>query len=318
MKSVWGVSSILLIFLLWSIGAGECGFPEIFRLLSGREIPESARGILLEIRLPRLLAAFLTGGMLAASGAAAQNLFRNDLASPHVLGVIYSAALGAVIGMLFSVPSVIFSFLFAVAALLLIFLPGRRFSWDSAALLLAGIAVNAFASSLTSGVLYLADEKLSSIVFWMLGGLWRTGWNEVILLTVTFLIGIGVLRFYSREMDMLLLGDRSAALSGVSLEKIKPVLLLTISLMTASCVSCCGVIGFIGLAVPHIVRHFSGAKFSQVLFSGIFTGGILLLLADLFARTLNSPHEIPVGILTSAAGGPFFFILLLYRRRSHD
>lgn len=317
MKLLWFTGSLLLIFLLLGFGAGDCGFAELFRLFSGQEIPETARIVLLEIRLPRLLAGFLTGGMLAASGAAAQNLFRNDLASPHVLGVIYAAALGAVCGLLFSIPSVIFAFLFAVAALLLIFLPGKRFSWDSAALLLAGIAVNAFASSLTSGVLYLADEKLSSIVFWMLGGLWRAGWNEVLLLAVTFFIGIGILKYYSREMDMLLLGDRSAALSGVPMKKVKPMILLAISLMTASCVSCCGVIGFIGLAVPHIVRQFSGAKFSSVLSAGIFAGGIILLLADLLARTLYIPHEIPVGILTSAAGGPFFFILLLHRRKAY-
>ena len=318
MKIIWFISSVLLILLLWGIGAGECGFPELFRLLSGQEIPESAKIVLLEIRLPRLLAGFLSGGMLAASGAAAQNLFRNDLASPHVLGVIYAAALGAVCGLFFPVPSVIFAFLFAVAALLLIFLPGRCFSWNSAALLLAGIAVNAFASSLTSGVLYLADEKLSSVVFWMLGGLWRAGWSEVVLLAITFFIGIGILKYCSREMDMLLLGDRSAALSGVTLKKVKPLVLLAIALMTAGCVSCCGVIGFIGLAVPHIVRHFSGTRFAVVLPSAIFAGGIILVLADLLARTLYIPHEIPVGILTSAAGGPFFFILLLHRRNVHD
>ena len=318
MKIFWYIGTILLIFLLWGVGAGECGFPEIFRLLLGKELPETARAILLEIRLPRLLAAFLVGGMLASSGAAAQNLFRNDLASPHVLGVIYASALGAVCGMFLPVPGIVFAFAFAIVALLLIFLPGKRFSWDSAALLLAGIAINAFASSLTSGVLYLADEKLSSVVFWMLGGFWRTGWNEVILLGAVFFLGTGVLKYLAPEMDMLLLGDRSALLSGVPLKKVKPAVLIVIALMTAACVSCCGVIGFVGLAVPHIVRNFSGTKFSSVLPAAIFAGGWLLLIADFLSRMLYIPHEIPVGILTSAAGGPFFFILLLRRRKSHD
>lgn len=318
MKILWYIGTLLLIFLLLGIGAGECGFPELFRLISGKEISDSARTILLEVRLPRLCAAFLTGGMLAASGAAAQNLFRNDLASPHVLGVIYASALGAVFSLFLPVPAVVFSFLFALIALLLIFLPGQRFSWDSAVLLLAGIAVNAFASSMTSGVLFLADERLSSVVFWMLGGIWRAGWHEVFLLCGAFLIGIGILHHFSREMDMLLLGDRSAALSGVPLKKTKPFVLIAIALMTASCVSCCGVIGFIGLAVPHIVRRFSGAKFARVLYASVFTGGFLLLLADFLARTVYVPYEIPVGILTSAAGGPFFFMLLLRRRKNND
>ncbi|MBE6405151.1 MAG: iron ABC transporter permease [Lentisphaerae bacterium] len=318
MKYFWYIAIVPFFILLWGAGAGECGYSDLFRLLSGQDVPESARTILLEIRLPRLLAAFLTGGMLAASGAAAQNLFRNDLASPHVLGVIYAAALGAVFGMFLPIPSVIFSFLFAIFALLLIFLPGRRLAWDSAALLLAGVAVNAFAASLTSGVLYLADERLSSIVFWMLGGFWRAGWNDVILLSCSFAAGICLLSAFSTEMDMLLLGDRGAALSGVPLKKVKPIVLTAIALMTASCVSCCGVIGFIGLAVPHIVRSFSGSKFSSVLPASILVGGIFLLLADLLARMIYVPHEIPVGILTSAFGGPFFFILLLRRRKHHD
>ena len=119
-------------------------------------------------------------------------------------------------------------------------------------------------------------------------------------------------------MDMLLLGDRGAALSGVSLNKVKPCVLLAIALMTAACVSCCGVIGFVGLAVPHIVRRAVGGSFRALLPASILTGGGLLLLADFAARTLFIPHEIPVGILTSAAGGPFFFFLLLHRRKSHD
>ena len=318
MKNLWYIAVIPFFILLWGAGAGECGYSDLFRLLSGQSVPESVRTIFLEIRLPRLLAAFLAGGMLASSGAAAQNLFRNDLASPHVLGVIYAAALGAVFGLFFPIPAIVFSFVFALIALFLIFLPGRRFGWDSAALLLAGIAVNAFASSLTSGVLYLADEKLSSIVFWMLGGFWRAGWNEVIILASALAAGICLLWGFSAEMDMLLLGDRSAALSGVDLKKVKPLVLVAIALMTAACVSCCGVIGFVGLAVPHIVRSFSRAKFSSLLPACVFTGGCFLLLADLLARMLYVPYEIPVGILTSAAGGPFFFILLLRRRRSHD
>ena len=318
MKVFLWIAGVLLFFLSWGGGSGSCSYDELFLLLSGREIPETARTILLEIRLPRLLAAFLTGSMLASSGAAAQNIFRNDLASPHVLGIIHAAALGAVCSIVFPVPAVAGAFLLSAASLFLIFVPGTKSSWDGAVLLLAGIAVNAFASSLTSGVLYLADEKLSSVVFWLLGGFWRIGWNEVILLAAVFLCGSFVLWKYSPEMDVFLLGDRSAELGGVPLKKLKPYLLLVISVMTAACVSCCGVIGFVGLAVPHIVRFFSGAKFSSLLPGCIISGGGFLLLADLVSRTVFPPHEIPVGILTSALGGPFFFMLLLRRRKKYD
>ena len=305
-------------FLLWGTGAGECGFREIFTLLSGDGLSSADRTVLLELRLPRLITAFLAGGMLAASGAATQNLFRNELASPHVLGVIHASALGAVCGIFFPIPQVLFSFLFATAALLLIFLPGRIMQWNGSVLLLAGIAVNAFASALTSGVLYLANEKLAAVVFWMLGGFWRVGWNEVLFLGIVFGIGYIILSRLSLEMDMLLLGDRNARMAGVPLSRLKTVILIIVALMTAACVSCCGVIGFVGLAVPHIARYFSGAKFHALLPASVFTGGILLLLTDYLARTLAVPHEIPVGILTSAAGGPFFFLLLFRRRKSHD
>ncbi len=310
---------IVLFPVSWGIGAGSCSWREIALLLSGGELADSARAILLDIRLPRLFAALLTGGMLAAAGCAAQNLFRNDLASPHVLGVVNSAALGAVIGLFLggwlTVP---LSILFGILSLLLLFLPGGRRNWDGATLILAGIAVNAFASALTSGALYLADERLSSLVFWLLGGFWRITWGDVLLLVPVAAAGWGVLYYFAPEMDMLLLGDRAASLAGVPLGTVKPLVMLAIAGLTAVAVSCCGVIGFVGLAVPHIVRLFSGAGFRKLLPGCILSGGLLLLAADLAARTLAAPQEIPVGILTALGGGPFFFYLLLRRRTLHD
>ena len=305
-------ATLLLFLISWGIGAGNCGFSEIGLLFSGQEISPAARTILLELRLPRLLAAFLTGGMLAAAGCASQNLFRNDLASPHVLGVVNSAALGAVCGLLaggfLQTPM---SILAGILSLLLILLPGKRWGWDAPTLILAGIAINAFAAAMTSGALYLADERLASLVFWLLGGFWRISWTNTFLLATAALPGWAILYYLSPEMDLLLLGDRSAGLSGVQLKKVKPLALFCIALLTAVAVSCCGVIGFVGLAVPHIVRIFAGASFRKLLPAAIFSGGMLLLAADLLARTLAAPHEIPVGILTALSGGPFFFWLLL-------
>lgn len=310
---------IILFPVSWGIGAGSSGWREIVQLLSGGEIADSARTVLLNIRLPRLLAALLAGGMLAAAGCATQNLFRNDLASPHVLGVVNSAALGAVIGLFLGgwlmTP---LSIAFGILSLLLLFVPGGRRGWDGATLILAGIAVNAFTAALTSGALYLADERLSSLVFWLLGGFWRITWRDVLLLAPVAVLGWGILFRFAPEMDLLLLGDRTAGLAGVPLKIVKPLVMLTIAGLTAVAVSCCGVIGFVGLAVPHIVRLFRGAGFRRLLPGCILSGGLLLLLADLAARTVAAPQEIPVGILTALGGGPFFFYLLLRKGGGHD
>lgn len=312
------MASFPLFLISWGLGAGSCGYHELGLLLSGSEVSEAAKTVLLDIRLPRLIAAFLAGGMLAASGCATQNLFRNDLASPHVLGVVNSAALGAVIG-LFLNSSLIapFSIAFGIAALFLLFIPGKYRGWDAATLILAGIAVNAFSSALTSGALYLADERLSALVFWLLGGFWRITWGDIFLLAPVAAAGWLVLYRLSPEMDMLLLGDRASGLAGVKLKIIKPLAMLTIAALTAVAVSCCGVIGFVGLAVPHIVRIFTGAGFKKLLPGAILAGGLLLLAADMLARTAAAPHEIPVGILTALGGGPFFFYLLLVNWGKH-
>ncbi len=314
------VAALAVLFLLsWGIGAGSASWMDLLHLVSGGEVSDSARTVLLELRLPRLLAAFLAGGMLGAAGCATQNLFRNDLASPHVLGVVNTAALGAVIGLFLpgvglTVPAMVF----AALSLGILFLIGGRRNWDGATLLLAGIAVNAFTSALTSGALYLADERLSSLVFWLLGGFWRITWGDVILLAAVGLGACCILFRLAPELDMLLLGDRSAELAGVGMRRLKPLLMLTVAALSASVVSCCGVIGFVGLAVPHMVRMLCGGTFRKLLPGSILAGGFLLLLADLAARTIAAPQEIPVGILTSLAGGPFFFYLLLRRRVNHD
>lgn len=309
-----------LFFISWGLGAGSYGYSELFTMLSGGDVSIAARTVLLDIRLPRLLAAFLVGGMLAASGCATQNLFRNDLASPHVLGVVNSAALGAVVGFFigeyFVAP---LSIVFGLASLLLLFIPGKLRGWDATVLILAGIAVNAFSSALTSGALYLADERLSSLVFWLLGGFWRITWNDIKLLIPVAFAGWIILYMLSPEMDMLLLGDRASNLAGVPLKIIKPLTMVTVAGLTAVAVSCCGVIGFVGLAVPHIVRIFTGASFKKLLPGSILTGGVLLVAADIPARVAAAPHEIPVGVLMALGGGPFFFYLLIAdRRRSHD
>ena len=301
----------------WGIGSGGTGFAEILQLLRGEEISAVQKTILLDLRLPRILGALLVGGMLSSSGCAAQNLFRNDLASPHVLGCVNAAALGAVAALLCGAGSVMMG-ISALAAtlitLVILLIPGYFSRWESSSMILGGVAVNACCAALSSGALYLADERLNTLVFWLLGGFWRMGWQEVLLLLGSALAGWGVLFGLRNEMDMLLLGDRGAAMAGVSLKKVKILVLTVIALLTAVAVSCCGVIGFVGLAIPHIVRLTGSGRFAYLLPRSILGGALLLLLADLSGRTIVPQREIPVGIITALAGAPFFFFLLIRKR----
>ena len=311
---------LLAVPVSWGIGSGGTGFGELFSLLTGGELSCAQRSILLDLRLPRIFGALLAGGMLSSAGCAAQNLFRNELASPHVLGCVNAAALGAVAALLCGGGSVmmgISAFAATVITLLILLIPGYFSNWESSSIILGGVAVNACCAALSSGALYLADERLNTLVFWLLGGFWRMGWHEVILLLAAALTGWGILFHLRGEMDMLLLGDRGAAMAGVSLHKVKITVLCVIALLTAAAVSCCGVIGFVGLAIPHIVRLSGSGRFGRLLPGSILAGALLLLLADLAGRTLIPQREIPVGIITSLAGAPFFFYLLVRKRSNH-
>ncbi len=319
MKYLW-ITLLLAIPAAWGIGSNSTGFAQLFQLLTNGEISAADRIILLDLRLPRVLGAVFVGGMLSAAGCAAQNLFRNDLASPHVLGCVNAAALGAVAALLCGAGSVMMGCCalgMTILTLFILLIPGWQTHWEGSTIILAGVAVNACCAALSSGALYLADERLNTLVFWLLGGFWRMGWQELCLLVPAALCGWGILLKMAPEMDMLLLGDRGALMSGVSLKKVKITALIVIALLTAAAVSCCGVIGFVGLAVPHIVRLTGGGSFRRVLPLTILSGALLLLGADLGGRTLVSDREIPVGIITALAGAPFFFYLLLRRSRNH-
>ena len=267
--------------------------------------------IIFDIRLPRILGTILVGSMLAGAGCASQNLFRNSLASAHTLGITSSAALGAVIAMCLNLNMTLGSLIFSLISLIIIFIPGFRCCWHGTMLILAGVAINAFSSALTSGALFLSNEKLSSLVFWLMGGFGRITYIDCLLLLTSLLLGFGILLYFHKEMDIMLLGDRNTLLLGVNLSLFKPLILFSIAILSASSVCCAGIIGFVGLAIPHIIRLFGVTRFKQLLFQSAIGGALLLLVADLISRSSFAPLEIPVGILTSLLGGPFFFYLLL-------
>jgi len=289
--------------------------------LRGQTTDETAARIVLGIRLPRIVLALAIGSSMGLAGLAAQTLFRNPLASPYVLGVSNGAAVGAVVAMLVAgkslgyaaVPTTSVAGGLVVSAA--VFALSRRSDHFGHSLLLAGIAISAFCSALTAAALYLAGERLQTLVFWLMGGLWLATWRDVLLMlpvTATALIG---LLFLAPAMNVALVGERSAGDLGVNVRQFQILLLLTICVTTAVAVAVSGVIGFVGLIVPHLLRMLLGADHRGLVPASAAGGALLLLVADTLARTLAAPAEIPVGIITSLVGAPIF-LWFLQRRAS--
>jgi len=287
----------------------------------GRTAGDTVDRILLGSRLPRLLVAASCGAALALAGLAAQALFRNPLASPYVVGVSGGAAVGAVAAMLLvgrctgvpyaSLPA--FSIAGGLGVTWVVFSLGRRGGSFGHSLLLAGIAIGAICSSLTAGALYLAGERLQTLVFWLMGGFWRASWRDVLLMlpvATATLIGLVVL---APAMNVALVGERSAHDLGVNVPRLQAVLLGLIAVGTAVAVSIAGVIGFVGLVVPHLLRLAVGGDHRRLVPLTAAGGALLLVTADTLGRTLAAPTEVPVGILTSLVGAPVFLWLLLRR-----
>jgi iron complex transport system permease protein len=291
----------------------------LWNALRGDAGTDAASRILLTARLPRVLLALAVGGAMGMAGLAAQTLFRNPLASPYVMGVSNGAAVGAVVGMLLVgktigyavVPS--FSIAAGLSVTVMVFLLARRGGNFGYSLLLAGIAVSAFCSALTAGALYLAGERLQTLVFWLMGGLWQATWRDVLLMLPVSMGCLVLLILLSPAMNVALVGDRSARDLGVNVRRLQYGLLAIVAVATSLAVSLTGVIGFVGLIVPHLLRLTMGADHRGLVPASALGGAILLLVADTLARTVAVPSEVPVGILTALVGTPVFLWLLQRR-----
>lgn len=295
----------------------------LWAALLGHGQDDATSRILLTARLPRVVLAMSVGAALSLAGLAAQTLFRNPLASPSVIGISSGAALGAVCGMLLmgrigvaslGLPTVL-SVAGGLATTGTVFVLGHRGRFFGQALLLAGIAIGALCSSLTTAALYLAGERLQAIVFWLMGGLWQANWRDVWLMLPLTLAALVILHLQSPGMNVVLLGERSARDLGLNVRRLQHLLLVVIALITSVAVSLTGVIAFIGLVVPHLLRMAVGANHRQLIPASALGGALLLLVADTLARTLASPAEIPVGIFTAVVGAPVFLWLLQQRQR---
>lgn len=328
-----GLVLALIGTLLLAVGIGAVTIPPdvvLAIILSKVGLPFEAAvtqqqvAVLWNIRLPRVILGAFVGAALAVSGALLQGIFRNPLADPGLIGVSSGAALGAVFTIIsgiavfgiYTLP--IAAFLAGAATTLLVYrLSHRSGRTDVAMLLLVGLALNALAGATTGLLTYLADDaQLRSIVFWTLGGLGGALWETVLTAVPPIALALLIAPRLGSYLNLFALGETEARHLGVNTEWIKRAVVLLAALATGAAVALAGPIGFIGLIVPHIVRLAIGPDHRRLIPTCALGGAILLVLADLLARTLAAPAEIPVGLFTSFAGGPFFLALIL-RSRKH-
>ena len=277
--------------------------------------------IIWDLRFPRSLLAFLVGGSLALCGGVYQALFKNPMADPFILGISSGAAFGATIGIILTIPATfmglntISAFAFAGALLAIFFVyhiakVGRQANITS--LLLCGIAVNQLLTAIISFAMLLSANEMKKIYFWTLGSFSAKGWDHVLNVLPYVLVGLLIIYLFAKDLDIIVLGDETAVRFGVDVEKSKRILFIVTSLVMASCVSVSGIIGFVGLVSPHIVRLIFGPAHKRLLPLSFLLGGIILCICDTIARSIMA-SEIPVGIVTAIIGAPFFIYLLRAR-----
>ncbi len=323
--------AILAALILGAVGIGWRNvFILLFDSLPFYEHPEATgiapvyRDILIQIRVPRVLLAAAVGSSLAVAGAVFQGLFRNPMADPYVIGISSGAALGAVFAMLGgfqlalggfgAVP--LFAFFGGIATITLVYSMARvGRAVPVMTLLLAGIAISSFLSALVSLLTYFAGERLHQVVFWLMGGLGGATWHQVKVMIPYALAGYICVSLFSRELNAMLLGEETARNLGVDTERIKKYLLAGASLLVAAAVSTSGIIGFVGLVVPHFVRLVAGPDHRFLLPASAVLGGSLLIATDTLARIVIAPSELPVGIITALIGAPMFVYLLKRRKQ---
>ncbi|AMO56882.1 iron ABC transporter [Endozoicomonas montiporae] len=333
-----GLGIILPLTVVLSIGVGPVFIApqDIVSLLLDRmglisaDLPESTRLIIESIRLPRTMLGVLVGSSLAVGGAAMQGLFRNPLADPSIIGVASGAALGAGVaivlgGLIFSsLPPLLqnytitfMAFAGSVITTWVVFKMGTTANGTSVAtMLLAGVAISALAGSGLGILTYISDDSsLRNLTFWQMGSIAGATWNGV-LLSLTLLGPVVVLLCrYGDVLNAMLLGESEARHLGINVQVVKVKLILLTALAVGVSVSVAGVIGFVGLVVPHLIRLMVGPNHKVLLPASAMLGGALLLVADMIARVIVSPAELPIGIVTALMGAPFFISLLWQQRK---
>ena len=320
MKKIFFLISILITFVMMtlSLSMGSVFIP-IEKLLFLSPMDEYMTTIIFDLRFPRILMAFLIGMLLASSGNIVQIIFQNPLADPYIIGIASSATFGAVLAYLLGLPEYsygIVAFITCMISTLLIFKiakKGNRIEVNT--LLIVGITLSAFLAGFTSFSIYLIGEDSFRITMWLMGYLGNASWNQIIFLIVPLIFSS--IYFYSKrnELDILMLGDEQAHSMGINVAKLKFNMLIVSAFVVAYSVAFSGMIGFVGLIVPHIMRSIVGPLNSKLIPFTLIYGGIFLLVCDTFGRNILAPVEVPIGVVTSILGAPFFLYLALKSRR---
>ena len=317
--------TLLLVSLtLFATTLGAMRLPLVNLLPSGDEM---LRHIWLSIRLPRVLLALLVGAALALSGCVMQGLFRNPLADPGLLGISSGAALAVALWVVLplSLPALVMlyapmlaAFLGALAATLVIFILSRQRDGSLSRLLLVGIAINALCGAAVGVLSWLSnDAQLRQLSLWGMGSLGQAQWSTLLAVSSLMIPTVLVIWRLAGALNLLQLGDEEAHYLGVDVARVQRILLLCSALLVAAAVAVSGVIGFVGLVVPHLVRMWLGADHRAVLPGSVLAGALLLLVADTLARSVVAPAEMPVGLLTSLLGAPGFLWLIFRRGGAH-
>lgn len=300
---------------------GATSLASIGSLFSGAS--ETDRLIWWQLRLPRVVVGVLVGGSLAAAGVGFQGLFRNPLAEPYVIGASSGAALGValvvVMGLRTSVMSVMSVGATAIMALagsvavvmLVLMIGGMARTPSTTSLLLAGVVISSLLSAIVSALMFLFDEKAVVILSWLMGSLAGSHWGTAGMIAIVGGIGIVAIAALSRPLDAFALGDTTSQSLGLDVNRFRWLIILAASIATAGAVASSGVIGFVGLISPHIARFFVGSRNVVLIPMSVCVGGMLMLIADMIARTIIAPAELPVGIVTAILGCPFFLFLML-------
>ncbi len=325
-----GILLLLAVFVSMTIGRYALQPQIILRVfmdrISGEPLDPAlteANAVIFAIRIPRILLSILVGAALSASGAAYQGLFKNPMVSPDILGVSSGASVGAIFGILLGLPTYLIhvqSFLFGMGAVIIVMTLARMVSRGSGTLLimvLSGTVISSVFSALTSLIKYLApaDDKLPEITFWLMGSFAKAGsYRNVTIMGVVFILGAVPLFLLRWRMNVMSFGEEEARSMGVNVKAIRRIVILCATLLTASSVALCGVIGWVGLIVPHMARILVGPNYGVMMPVAMIGGGLFTLLVDNVCRTAVS-GELPIGIVTAMIGAPLFIYLLFRRRR---
>ena len=309
---------ITFIVIALSLSIGSVFIP-IKSLLFLSPMDEYTKTILFDLRLPRILMAFLVGMLLASSGNIVQIIFQNPLADPYIIGIASSATFGAVIAYLLKLPEFFYgivAFICCMVSTLLIFKISKRGNKiEVNTLLIVGITLSSFLAGFTSFAIYMIGEDSFKITMWLMGYLGNASWNQIVFLIIPLIFSS--VYFYAKrnELDILMLGDEQAHSLGIDIAKLKFHLLIVSSFVVAYSVAFTGMIGFVGLIVPHIMRNIIGPLNKRLIPFVLIYGGIFLLTCDTLGRIILAPVEIPIGVIASILGAPFFLYLALKRSR---